>query len=121
MPIQTKRVYDPAAPDDGVRILVDRLWPRGLTKEKAAVELWLKEAAPSNGLRKEFGNHDPARYADFKRLYFGELDALPKDSLKPILDLARKQRVTLLFGARDTERNNAVALKEYLERGRRSR
>ena len=98
--IQVKRAYDPAARGDGTRFLVDRLWPRSV--------------APSNELRKWFG-HDPARWDEFQRRYFAELDAEP-EAWQPILKVARRGNVTLLYGARDTEHNNAVALKEYLEK-----
>jgi len=113
MPIRLKRVYDPPAPADGLRILVDRLWPRGLKKEDAALERWDREIAPSNELRKEFG-HDHARWEEFKARYFAELDANP-EAVKRIIGEARKGTVTLLFAARDTEKNNAVALREYLQ------
>ncbi len=112
--IEIKRVYDPPTPDDGARILVDRLWPRGVSKAKLQLTSWLKEVAPSDALRK-WSHHDPARWGEFQRRYFAEL----KDNAaawRPILEAAKRGRVTLLFGARDTERNNAVALKTFLER-----
>lgn len=113
MSIQVKRVY--ASPDrnDGVRILIDRLWPRGLSKEAAAVDDWLKDCAPSDELRKWFA-HDPAKWIEFKRRYFAEL-AEHEDSLKPVRAMAHGKRVTLLFGAADVDHNNAVALLEYLK------
>ena len=114
MPIQVKRVYDPPSAADGLRILVDRLWPRGLTKEAAALERWDRDVAPSNELRKEFG-HDHSRWDEFKARYFAELDANP-EPVKRLAGEARKGTVTLLFAARDTERNNAVALREYLRK-----
>jgi len=114
--LKTKRVYEKPEAGDGLRVLVDRLWPRGLTKEKARADLWLKDIAPSDGLRK-WSHHDPARWDEFKRRYFAELDA--KGALvDEIRSRARTSTVTLLFGARDTERNNAVALLEYLKRKR---
>jgi uncharacterized protein YeaO (DUF488 family) len=95
------------------RILVDRLWPRGLRKEKAKVDLWLGEIGPSNDLRKWFG-HDPARWSEFKDRYFHELDN-KEELVKVIVDKARQGDVILLYGARDEEHNNAMALKEYID------
>jgi len=114
--IKIKRAYDPPARGDGKRLLVDRLWPRGMTKEKLRLADWLKDVAPSNALRKQF-HHDPARWDEFQRRYFAELDAHP-EAWQPILQAARRGTVTLVYGARDAERNNAVALKAYLERRR---
>lgn len=111
--IAVKRAYDGPAPGDGARVLVDRMWPRGVKKEDLRLEEWIRDAAPSAALRTWFG-HDPARWDEFKRRYFAELDRRP-DAWRKILDLARKGPLTLLYGARDTEHNNAVALKEYLE------
>ena len=110
--IKIKRAYDPPARGDGRRYLVDRLWPRGMTKEKLQLDGWLKDVAPSEALRKWFG-HDPAKWDEFQRLYFAELDAHP-DAWHPILRAARRGNVTLVYGARDTEHNDAVALKVYL-------
>ncbi|HEV8577491.1 MAG TPA: DUF488 domain-containing protein [Thermoanaerobaculia bacterium] len=112
MALRIKRVYDPPSPSDGLRILVDRLWPRGVKKEDAALDRWDRDIAPSDGLRKEFG-HDHSRWEEFKSRYFAELDANP-EPVKRIAAETRKGTVTLLFAARDTERNNAVALREYL-------
>jgi uncharacterized protein YeaO (DUF488 family) len=112
--IQVKRAYDPVERGDGTRFLVDRLWPRGVAKEALRQNGWLKDVAPSNELCKWFG-HDPARWDEFQRHYFAELDAEP-EAWQPILKVARRGNVTLLYGARDTEHNNAVALKEYLEK-----
>jgi uncharacterized protein YeaO (DUF488 family) len=117
--LRLKRVYEPAAPADGLRVLVDRLWPRGLSKEKAAVDHWIKDVAPSAKLRKWFG-HDPARWSEFKRRYKGEL-RLHKDLLAEIRKLNKQCTVTLLFGARDEEHNDAVVLREVLTRGARAR
>jgi uncharacterized protein YeaO (DUF488 family) len=114
MPIQVKRVYDPPSAADGLRVLVDRLWPRGLTKEAAALARWDRDVAPSNELRKEFG-HDHSRWEEFKASYFAELDANP-EPVKRLAGEAKKGKVTLLFAARDVERNNAVALREYLRK-----
>ncbi len=113
MSIQIKRVYAQPDRDDGERILIDRLWPRGLSKEAAAVDNWLKDCAPSDELRKWFG-HDPAKWDEFKRKYFAEL-AEHEDLLEPVRTKARAERVTLLFGAADVEHNTAVALLEYLK------
>jgi uncharacterized protein YeaO (DUF488 family) len=110
--ILTKRVYEPANPDDGFRVLVDRVWPRGMTKEQVQADLWLKEAAPSTALRKWFG-HDRSKWEAFKRRYFSELDAKP-EAVAKLLDQAAKEQLTLLFSARDADYNQAVALKEYL-------
>ena len=111
-PLRVKRIYDAVATEDGIRFLVDRLWPRGLKKEKAKVDLWLKEVAPTDGLRRWFG-HDPKRWGEFQKRYIAELNAHP-DAWKPILEARRISVVTLLYGARDTERNNAVVLRNYL-------
>ena len=112
MDIQTKRVYGPVDRKDGVRVLVDRVWPRGMTKERLQAALWLKEAAPSTALRKWFG-HDRSRWEEFKNRYFSELNAKP-EVVKQLRELAAKGRLTLLFSARDSQYNQAVALKEYL-------
>jgi uncharacterized protein YeaO (DUF488 family) len=112
--IRLKRVYDALAKADGRRILVDRIWPRGLAKRKARVDEWLKEIAPSAGLRKWFA-HDPARWKEFKKRYAAELDD-QRDQVEHLARAARQRTVTLLFGAKDTEHNNAVALKEYIAR-----
>lgn len=110
--IRTKRVYEEASSRDGFRVLVDRVWPRGMTKEHAHADLWLKEAAPSTELRKWF-SHDPAKWKEFKSRYFSELDEHP-DAVKALLDKAENKQLTLLFSAQDTEHNQAVALREYL-------
>jgi uncharacterized protein YeaO (DUF488 family) len=111
--IRVKRIYEPASPHDGRRILVDRLWPRGVSKAEARIDDWLKEVAPSNQLRRWFG-HDPAKWAEFERRYHGELAAKP-ETLAPLLDAARAGTVTLVYSARDTEHNQAVALQHELE------
>src|SRR3989304_1580152 len=113
MPFQVKRVYDSPHNNDGLRILVDRLWPRGLTKQDAAIDQWLRACAPSDELRKWFG-HDRTRGAEFRKRYFAELSRAKEELLAPIRALAREKRVTLLFGSSDIECNNAVALMEYL-------
>lgn len=111
--IRIKRIYDSAAAEDGVRILVDRLWPRGLKREAARIDLWLKEVAPSEQLRRWF-NHDPRRWAEFQSRYRAELasNARSMQSLTELL--AGKKPVTLLFAAKDAEHNNAVVLRNYL-------
>jgi uncharacterized protein YeaO (DUF488 family) len=110
--VRVKRVYDPPSAEDGVRVLVDRLWPRGLSKAAAAVDLWLKDLAPSVTLRQWF-NRDPSRWTEFKSRYAEELDA-KKAAVAALLAAGRRGRVTLLFGARDQLHNNAVALHAYL-------
>ncbi|WP_298259814.1 DUF488 domain-containing protein [Bradyrhizobium sp.] len=117
--LRLKRVYEPASSRDGVRVLVDRLWPRGLTKKKAAVDHWMKDVAPSPDLRKWFG-HDPDRWTEFKRRYKDELRQ-HKDLLADIRKLTKQGTVTLLFGARDEEHNDAVVLHEVLARAARAR
>ncbi len=111
--IKIRRVYEDPEPSDGRRFLVDRLWPRGVKKDSLEMQAWMKEAAPSNSLRKSFG-HDPAHWDEFRRRYFEELDAQPQ-AWQPLLEAARQGDVTLLYAAKDTQRNNAVALKEYLD------
>jgi uncharacterized protein YeaO (DUF488 family) len=112
MVIGVKRAYDDPEPGDGARYLVDRLWPRGRKREELDLAGWVKEVAPSDELRRWFG-HDVERWAEFRRRYFAELDADPT-VWRPLLEAARAGNVTLLYGARDTEHNNAVALGEYL-------
>jgi uncharacterized protein YeaO (DUF488 family) len=111
--IVLKRVYEKAGRDDGVRFLVERLWPRGVKKTDLRIDGWLKDAAPSDALRRWFA-HDPEKWAEFRSRYFSELANHP-ETLEPIRDAAGHGRVTLLYSAHDTEHNNAVALKEYLE------
>lgn len=112
--IQTKRVYEPPARGDGARFLVERLWPRGVKKAELDAQAWLKEVAPSTELRRWFA-HDPSKWSEFKRKYFAELKQ-EAEACKPILQAARRGNVTLLYSARDTEHNNAVALKAYLDK-----
>ena len=116
MTVKLKRVYDPPKPADGFRVLVDRLWPRGVSKSSARIDLWLKEIAPSAALRKWFG-HDPLKWDAFRARYFRELQKNPK-AVAQLNEIIRNGSVTLLFAAKDQEHNNAVALKEYLESGR---
>ena len=114
--IRLKRAYEPAETGDGVRILVDRLWPRGVSKEKAALDDWMKDIAPSTELRKWF-DHDPERWAEFERRYKAELRQHAEE-LEHIRAMARTRTVTLVYGARDVEHNNAVVLQGLLNRSR---
>lgn len=113
--IRLKRVYESTSSEDGMRILVDRLWPRGLRKEDAAVDRWLKEIAPSSELRQWFG-HDPVRWPEFRRRYTAELRQ-HTTMLDEIRELAKQGTVTLVFGAHDEQHNNAVVLREVLLKG----
>jgi len=112
--VKLKRAYDTAARSDGHRILVDRLWPRGISRDDLRITDWIKDVAPSAELRAWF-DHEPARWPEFKRRYFRELDRRC-DRLAPLVEKSHAGTVTLVFGAKDAEHNNAVALKEYLER-----
>jgi uncharacterized protein YeaO (DUF488 family) len=114
--LKVKRVYEPPSPEDGARVLVDRVWPRGVKKEGAQLRLWLREAAPSTGLRRWYG-HDPARFEEFRRRYRAELEANP-GPVGRLLDLLRAGRLTLLYGARDETHNQARVLAEYLDEER---
>jgi uncharacterized protein YeaO (DUF488 family) len=113
MSIRIKRVYEEVDAADGVRFLVERLWPRGVKKEAAKLDGWLRDVAPSTTLRKWF-HHDPAKWAEFKRRYRTELNQHP-DAWQPIIKAAKRGDVTLLFSSHDAEHNNVVALKRYLE------
>ncbi|MGE5537208.1 MAG: DUF488 domain-containing protein [Gemmatimonas sp.] len=113
--IALKRVYEPAGKDDGTRILVDRLWPRGLKTEKAKIDLWLRDIAPTDELRKWF-HHDPDNWPQFRKWYRQEIGRRP-DLLQPIKEALEHGDVTLLYAAKDEARNNAVVLKERLEKG----
>ncbi len=112
--LRLKRAYEPAAAEDGVRILVDRLWPRGLSKAKAALDDWMKDIAPTTELRQWFG-HDPARWAEFQRRYRAELRE-HAEQLDHIRALAKTQTITLVYGARDEVHNDAVVLRDVLLR-----
>lgn len=114
MSIHVKRVYEPLAKSDGTRILVDRLWPRGLTKEKAAVDHWARDLAPSTDLRKWYG-HEHDRWDEFRTRYFEELEG-SRAALDVVLAHVRAGTVTFLFSSREEQLNNAAALKEYVER-----
>jgi len=111
--INIKRIYDQPLPGDGKRVLVDRLWPRGLKKEDARIDEWIKELAPSNELRKWF-DHDPNKWGEFRKRFFTELHG-KQDVVEGIISAVRKGTVTLLFGSKEERFNNAVALKEYIE------
>jgi uncharacterized protein YeaO (DUF488 family) len=111
--LELKRAYDPASKGDGARFLVERLWPRGVSKANLPLEAWLKEVGPSTELRKWFG-HDPLKWPSFRTRYFRELDSRP-ESWQPILSAARRGTVTLVYSSHDEEHNNAVALREYLQ------
>jgi uncharacterized protein YeaO (DUF488 family) len=113
MVIQLKRAYDPPESDDGFRVLVDRLWPRGVSKRAARIDLWLKEIAPSAALRQWFG-HDPAKWRMFRARYFRELQNNGA-AVEQLMAHVRHGTVTLVYGAKDPEHNDAVALKEFLE------
>ena len=112
MTINLKRVYENPTPADGTRILVDRLWPRGLTKEKAGIDVWLKKIAPSTALRKWFG-HDPAKWAEFQKRYREELEKNPAQ-VSLLKEQAKKGAITLVFGAKDEAHNEALVLQELL-------
>ena len=112
MNIELKRIYEPYSKEDGYRILVDRLWPRGFTKEKAALDLWLKEIAPSTELRKWFG-HDPEKWKEFQKKYRIELKQ-NKEALDRLMDYIKKGKVTLLYGAKDEEHNEAQVIKDFI-------
>jgi len=107
-----KRIYDKAEITDGKRILIDRLWPRGVRKSTANIDMWLKDVAPSDDLRKWF-SHDPSKWEEFKKRYKKELEKNP--ALQQLLDIIRKSDVTLIYASKDTEHNNAVVLKEVIE------
>ncbi|MFS1522798.1 DUF488 domain-containing protein [Microbulbifer sp. 2304DJ12-6] len=113
MIIKVKRVYEEAKEEDGERVLVDRLWPRGLSKEKSKIDKWIKEISPSNELRKWY-DHDPEKWGEFKIQYFDELNE-KRELVEQFCMEFSKQRVTLLFGSKELKLNNAFALKEYIE------
>lgn len=114
MQLHIKRVYEEPDKEDGERVLIDRLWPRGLTKEKARVDLWLKDIAPSTQLRNWFG-HDPVKWAEFKKRYIGEIEK-NDHVLMQLEEILKKGKVTLVYGAKDKDHNDAVVLKEYFEK-----
>lgn len=111
--LKLKRVYEDSERSDGARFLVERLWPRGIKKEQLKLDAWLKNVAPSDSLRRWFG-HDPLKWSEFQKKYRAELSDNP-DAWKPILEAAKRGRVTLLYSSRDTEHNNALVLKSFLE------
>lgn len=114
--IRLKRAYEPAAASDGRRVLVERLWPRGVTKRRLRLDEWAKDLAPSPALRRWFG-HDPRRWTEFRKRYFAELRT-HRAAWQPLLALARRRRVTFIYAAHDLENNGAIALKAFLDRRR---
>jgi uncharacterized protein YeaO (DUF488 family) len=119
MDVRLKRAYEPPAGGDGYRVLIDRLWPRGVSKQQAQLDEWARELAPSSELRRWFG-HDPAKFDEFRRRYREEL-AAQDEKLRELRRRARGGTLTLVYGARDSEHNDAVVLAELLRRGRRAR
>jgi uncharacterized protein YeaO (DUF488 family) len=113
MAVRIKRAYERPEPGDGFRVLVDRLWPRGVAKDDARIDLWLKEIAPSTELRQWF-NHDPARWAEFQQRYLGEIER-HQEAIERLGAAAHNQTLTLVYGAKDEEHNNAVVLKRLIE------
>jgi uncharacterized protein YeaO (DUF488 family) len=111
--LKLKRAYEPASPTDGIRLLVERLWPRGLSKESLKLDGWIREVGPTTALRKWF-DHDPEKWPRFRARYFRELDSRP-DSWRSIASLAKRRTVTLVYSSHDEAHNNAVALREYLQ------
>jgi uncharacterized protein YeaO (DUF488 family) len=111
---QLKRAYEPASPDDGCRVLVERLWPRGVSKERAAIDAWLKDLAPSAGLRKWYG-HVPERWEEFRRRYWEELRS-NREAVNELCEKEREGKVTLIYAAHDEEHSGALALKQFLAR-----
>lgn len=114
MDIQLKRAYQPADPNDGYRILVDRLWPRGVSRISAHIDLWFKDIAPSPALRKWYG-HEPSRWDEFRAQYFRELEGIP-EAVERIVERSRSGRVTLVYAAKDTEHSHALALRDFIEK-----
>jgi uncharacterized protein YeaO (DUF488 family) len=117
MDVRIKRAYEPAEAADGVRVLIDRIWPRGVTREEAHLDEWARELAPSAELRRWFA-HDPVRFDEFRRRYTAELEA-HEDKLRELRERARSRTLTLVYGARDPDHNDAVVLAEILRRGNR--
>ncbi|MGA2367750.1 MAG: DUF488 domain-containing protein [Dehalococcoidia bacterium] len=114
MEIKIKRVYEQPETQDGTRILVDRLWPRGLSKDKAKIDLWVKDLAPSNELRKWYG-HEPAKWEEFQKKYFAEMDGQTAE-VKKLASIIQKGRVTFLYSSKEEKINNAQALKLYMKK-----
>jgi len=114
-PVRLKRAYDPPSSDDGLRVLVDRLWPRGLRRDSSKIDLWLKDVAPSDGLRRWFG-HDPSRWVEFEKRYRAEL-AKNAQNVASLRELLKGDKpLTLLYAAKDSEHNNAIVLRDFLRR-----
>ena len=116
--VKIKRIYEPASREDGKRILIDRLWPRGIKKEEAKIDEWMKEIAPTTDLRKWF-SHDPAKWPEFRKRYINELKS-KSDLVERLRSEATEGTITLLFAAKDPEHANAVVLKEVIEKGNRN-
>jgi uncharacterized protein YeaO (DUF488 family) len=114
--IQLKRAFDPASKEDGCRVLVDRIWPRGLRKEEVQIDDWMKDIAPGTELRKWF-RHDPAKWEEFRRRYFAELSHRA-ELVKKLVEIAKRVPLTLVYSAKEEKHNNAVALREFLEQHR---
>jgi uncharacterized protein YeaO (DUF488 family) len=110
--IKVKRIYEPPEPDDGMRILVERLWPRGVRRESAAIDLWMREIAPSHELRTWF-SHDPSKWEEFKRRYWEEIK--DRREFEELVELAKRGNVTLIFSTKSLNYNNAVALKQFIK------
>ena len=117
--LRLKRAYEPVSRADGMRVLVERLWPRGVSKAELHLDGWLKDVAPSTELRRWF-SHDPEKWPEFRARYFRELDSRP-ESWRPLLSAVRRRTVTLVYSSHDEEHNNAVALKDYLQTKERRR
>jgi uncharacterized protein YeaO (DUF488 family) len=115
VPVRTKRIYEPPSPADGYRVLIDGIWPRGISRERAAIDLWARELAPGASLRRWYG-HDPERFEEFSRRYRAQLDA-ERERLSGLRRRSRSGVVTLVFAARDAEHSNATVLAEVLRRG----
>ena len=114
MAIKLKRAYEKPGPEDGLRILVERLWPRGISKKDAGLDAWMKDVAPSNELRKWYG-HDPEKWTEFKKRYFAELDG-EKDAVDELRKTVKGKNVTFVYGSKEEKLNSAAALREYLEK-----
>lgn len=112
--VQIRRAYDGASADDGYRVLVDRMWPRGVSKEAANIDEWMREISPSTDLRRWFG-HDPKLWDEFRRRYRAELDELPEGTIDRLVAIAAEKKLTLVYAAKDTDHNNAVVIKELLD------
>ncbi|MGM7723454.1 DUF488 domain-containing protein [Metabacillus sp. Hm71] len=115
MPVKIKRAYEKSSEGDGIRVLVDRIWPRGLSKQEINIDHWMKDVAPSNQLRKWF-NHEPSKFEEFKVKYKEELRKDKKDLVEELQEMAANQTITLLYAAKDQEHNQALVLKEIVDK-----